>query len=601
MLLFVFSDFGTMTVSRVFVRFADTTSLQQLIDIASLFRILMVILMATSCYIYQNQSLIVIKDESLVTFPLRLMEDLPQPFSLPNTFCRSRFIQQHLSTATETFVENPSRMWSSFLTPLTRWDAARFLKIAHEPMIRYPQQQYKYLLSTTSPITVDTCPNVDRVIQESEEAHPFLPLFPFLVQSVATLLLYSVPTRLLPPTCEGILVLASYILNTFCFLWSAKQLFLMTKLIIDRTCVLHTGGSQQDRKNTSTMQSNTLSDQWARRVLLLYIINPASVFFVSTYSESLGAALIFTGHHWMLQYQFNATKSTTSLFLTYILWYLGCFVRSNGTINAGFLFLFGIGGILKYSTQTIFRSTVYMTLVVGSILLVFGSIGLHNYMAYRNFCVIDRSVNNDEVISTDLTDCQFLYEHQTPDWCHNGPYFNVYSYVQRKYWNVGFLRYYEWKQSPNFLLAAPVLCFSIIAVVNWIRISWKRYPIASGGKYSQPLLRLVQWAILALMHFVDDDMPSLESSDMDQVEMVLLGHPKLLGNYAVLGASTILGLTMAHVQISTRMIFCTCPAIYWFLLVKISNHSRLGNAVLYWSMLYIVLGIIMHPNWLPWT
>ena len=43
------------------------------------------------------------------------------------------------------------------------------------------------------------------------------------------------------------------------------------------------------------------------------------------------------------------------------------------------------------------------------------------------------------------------------EWCHR-PLPDLYSHVQTKYWGVGALRYYQWRQLPNFALAAPALC-----------------------------------------------------------------------------------------------------------------------------------------------
>ena len=60
----------------------------------------------------------------------------------------------------------------------------------------------------------------------------------------------------------------------------------------------------------------------------------------------------------------------------------------------------------------------------------------HQYSAYRLFCT--------SAIST------------TAPWCASFPP-SVYTYVQAKYWNVGFLRYWTPEQLPNFALGAPPL------------------------------------------------------------------------------------------------------------------------------------------------
>jgi phosphatidylinositol glycan class V len=44
-----------------------------------------------------------------------------------------------------------------------------------------------------------------------------------------------------------------------------------------------------------------------------------------------------------------------------------------------------------------------------------------------------------------------------------------YGYVQQHYWGNGFLRYYQVKQFPNFLLAAPMLMLSAFSAYTFAR------------------------------------------------------------------------------------------------------------------------------------
>jgi Mannosyltransferase (PIG-V) len=275
-------------------------------------------------------------------------------------------------------------------------------------------------------------------------------------------------------------------------------------------------------------------------------------------------------------------------------------------------------------------------------------------------------------------------------------WFDLNTYIQRKYWNVGFLRYWQWKQIPNFILAFPILYVSTKAVISWIQWSWNytqqqqqqqrrqqqhqhqrtmsTLMMKMNGHYriiSSIMKSFFHWIVSALRDFVamtderstlflstlkeqsdndDDDekinihTPTEEQQKQQQNEQqhvnpddmiisILMGSPILLGNYAVLAASVMLGLFVAHVQISTRLICSSCPALYWYMTAclikdygvyerkqqqkkrhqvkiattaKITSKSSLSAPVYYWTMsdgiigwciLYIVLGSILHPNW----
>lgn len=62
----------------------------------------------------------------------------------------------------------------------------------------------------------------------------------------------------------------------------------------------------------------------------------------------------------------------------------------------------------------------------------------HQFYAYKTYCLPDAR----------------------PEWC-NTRLPSIYGHVQSKYWNVGFLRYWEVAQIPNFLFAAPALLLII--------------------------------------------------------------------------------------------------------------------------------------------
>jgi phosphatidylinositol glycan class V len=374
------------------------------------------------------------------------------------------------------------------------------------------------------------------------------------------------------------MVLSAVCLNTICFLVVTMDLYAMTKDILLFHCRM------QEKYKEKTKLSSSDCETWPRRVALLFVCNPANVFFGTAYSEALCAALLCHGCRWALQMVLtsaasNQKDSVSSTWLTMLgatgIWWLAALTRSNSTLYGGFLLLYGAGLVLRRRRGPwlwLRRSFVACYVLVLIVFLIYGSMGWHNFRGYSMHCVEFTGIR--------------------PTWCEQGPWFNLYGYVQKKYWSVGFLRYFQIKQIPNFLLACPILVLSTLATSTWIQTSWTL--LIDNQK--SVLQRTISWIVDALQAFGGEQRPTAPLLTPGEI---LQGSSYLLGFYAVLAASTLLGLTIAHVQISTRLICSSCPALYWFLAGALNR--RFGDAIIGYFLFYNILGVILHPNWLPWT
>jgi len=526
-----------------------------------------------------------------------------------------------------------------FLLPaLTRWDAARFLLLAHQPQRRKPRQQQaggeeqrwwqrRRKLDTKEKKIAAEGDDCDYLFTESEQSHAFLPLYPWTIQWTAWALMRSMPASVLPETCEGCLVVAAWLVSSVAFVLATAALYDMTRTNLyfgRRRCSLPQQADYKEQQDEDGM--------WAERVAWLFILNPASIFFGTAYSESLFAALVFCGGAILsrglkLAQQRNAggtdERSNLSMLsllkLNYVIagaaivaavacWWLATLTRSNGALYFGYMLLLGIGVALRCFRQYPRKSGTSallfpLVIAIATLVVIAGlynaSMGWHNRRGYLSHCGSQ--------------------QQQQPDWCSNGPYFNLYSFVQRKHWNVGLFRYYHLKQLPNFLLAAPILVIASTAVATWIGYSWIRYREYSCKKHDSEHTKLSSnwlifrywirevcgWAIYSLQEFatVDINAEAAAVASANATPADILHGPHLLGHYAVLGAAMILGLTIAHIQISTRLICSTCPAVYWHMADRITNPKRpmFGGAIIGYCFLFILLGVTLHSNWLPWT
>jgi GPI mannosyltransferase 2 len=518
-------------------------STTQLMRTAVLFRMGLLLAMALSCHIIPDHN----PGDDVLRYDLRLRleEDSSSPcFCLAGFACDETFIviknqsthpecaslQHPISTtnhsATKTFI------YRFLLSPVTKWDAARFLTLAANPSVRDPA------LHCFSSSDSTECSNHDPFL-ESEQAHAFFPLFPWCIRAMGDVLINVLSPTLLPPTYEATLALSAILLNTGLFLLTLYGLYDLT---------IH-----------------LFSPDYAILICQLFMFNPASIFFATAYSESIFCMLTVWGH---------AFAARGSLELAIVPWTLSTFARSNGTIHSAWILLHGIG---KLCSSKSYRRGIGKLIYSGVLAFVVAlPLRIHDMQGYNRHC----SRGNDDSNTTFI-----------PKWCSyydiGSMHFSLYGYIQRKHWNVGFFRYYEWRQVPNFVLAAPVLIIGLYGAWSWIATSVHSFT----KDKSLGIGVLTRWAVTALRLSVVPTTTTIS----------LVDNPRLLGHYAVLAATCLVGLFLAHVQISTRMIFSTCPAIYFFLADCCMKSQIVFQAIKVYFGLYILLGVILHVNFLPWT
>jgi len=290
-----------------------------------------------------------------------------------------------------------------------RWDAVYFLHIA----------EYGYTYENTL---------------------AFFPLFPLTVWTVGNTLLFVLQYCM---SYSSVLLISAVIVNTTCFLLSAMTLYELGRIVLG-------------------------NDTLAYRAAQFYCINPASVFFSAAYSESCYALLAFRG---MLLLERNCWISSAVFFA------LSSAARSNGLINIGFLLHRAardvVAWILLFAQAKTKLSVSKLGLNVGQFgtLLIFcvTPFAAFQYYAYTVYCNQQASYQDlPEHVRQYGSKLGYRMPFMGPSvWCSDWLPLS-YSYIQSSHWNVGFLNYYELKQIPNFVLAAPMATLCICMAVSYL-------------------------------------------------------------------------------------------------------------------------------------
>ena len=263
--------------------------------------------------------------------------------------------------------------------------------------------------------------------EEFEQSMAFFPLYPLLMHALANTIFYPLSFF---TSYRSVALISGVAINFIAFPFATSALYLLTLEIT---------------------RNRRLSFQAAA----LFCINPASVFMTAVYTECLFAMFVFLGlflleKHW----DWLATLSFS----------LAAATRSNGILLCGFLafkwLLYIHDAHSKHSgrfSQLLGYALKRFIITAIQCVIVLLPFAMYQYYAYTLYCI--GRVNSD----------LYFYLNKN-NWCLSDSLLPPlhYSHVQSYYWNVGFLRYFESKRVPNFLLATPMILLSLYCLVSFL-------------------------------------------------------------------------------------------------------------------------------------
>ncbi|KAJ4978744.1 hypothetical protein NE237_009524 [Protea cynaroides] len=415
---------------------------------------------------------------------------------------------------------------------------------------------------------------------EYEQTYAFLPLLPICI----FILSRTVFAPFIPLIgYRAVLGLSGYVLNNIAFVFAAVCFYRLSVIIL---------------KDTGA----------AFRASILFCFNPASIFYSSIYTESLYSLLSIGG-----LYHFICGSNITSILLLA----LSSSARSNGVLNAGYICF----QTMHRAYDAIFEkkrpSLAVLVLIAGAVrsLCIFAPfIGFQVY-GYYNICL------------------GRLPDEMRP-WC-KARLPLLYDYIQSHYWGVGFLRYFQLKQLPNFLLASPILCFAFCSILYHAMLRPKIvFSLGFGASDEEK-------SVATVFYSLGTDRGSKDAEFLDNVpSKVLRGHtlrqrkqkskpethdsfqnplpsgdhaclPEKTGYFSILVLPFVLHLGfmaataffVMHVQVATRFLSAS-PVLYWFasyVMVSPGTSRRWGYFIWAYSAAYILIGSLLFSNFYPFT
>ncbi|KAI0102231.1 GPI mannosyltransferase 2 [Nemania sp. FL0031] len=277
---------------------------------------------------------------------------------------------------------------------------------------------------------------------------------------------------------------------------------------------------------------------------VLHILSPAGLFLSAPYNESPYALLSFMGYLFFAKAVLTdgRTLAHNVSLLASGLWFgFAINFRSNGTLNG---ILFAIELLREVSLPPTASSIQRrLALLAGGSAVAIGFVA-PQVIAYRTYCY--------DVVDSELR-----------PWCTRRlP--SIYTFVQERYWNVGFLRYWTPANIPLFLLAGPMLYILAKSGVNFLS---NPYLLNPGEKSSMGSKNVAGFL-----------------GSMALTQLVL----------------TALAITNYHVQIITR-ISSGYPLWYWWLAKLLLDDKTVGTGkkIVLFMIMYASIQGALFSSFLP--
>lgn len=539
------------------------------------------------------------------------------------------------------------------LAPFTRWDSAWFLSIAdsgYPVPSKPPYDLHSHAVDCTKSERAwggmdyrlkmtDSSGGAGegrcRDIALEEQAHAFFPLYPLMMRSVS----WALSKILSGLGREESLVLGGLLVSNVSFVIAAILLQELGKVI--------TGDSVL-----------------AFRGALVFCLSPASVFFSTVYSESLYALLTFAGLLVLFREgrtlkrkdriqtysetvedmcRVRGSRGTLQAWASALFLAAATLTRSNGITAVGVLVLEKVRWMAseanffgaaqhetteaRTSSSAAARATNYVRSGVNpelfllhcrlaacavmsglQAMVVMAPYFLVQLHAYLKFCGggVTEAAIEGAVGATAWT------PSSSHPWCAwRVP--SLYAHVQSTYWSVGLFKYYQWKQIPNFLLAAPVLALTAHGVARFflaqcVERDRADLRLQAGRAVTSEVMRGQRQRLLPFVlgrtvevFFGPGLLPQAASEPFERARAAaLILQWGFLGVFAAL---------CMNVQVATRFLAASCPPLHWWTATLLfparspgtPAHGVLRRSLLWYMTLFFVVGPVLHANFLPWT